>query len=72
MQFLRKKCFFYSNLYTSCNGIECDEDICEKLNISDNDIPKVSFDEANSCEGVITLGECATAAVKSMANIKSP
>ncbi len=67
---LKEEVDFYSNLYTSCNNIDCN-DMYELLNINNNDIPKVSNDEANSCEGEITLGECATA-VKSMANNKSP
>ena len=70
-EILEEEADFYAKLYTSCNNINCNEDFYDKLNITDNDIPKVSYEEANSCEGIITLNECANA-VQSMANSKSP
>ena len=68
---LKEEIDFYSKLYTSDNGIDGNDDIYEKLGIDVNDVPKMSHDDASSCEGIITLGEC-TSVVRSMANNKSP
>jgi hypothetical protein len=68
---LEEEVLFYSRLYTSNNEMYCNGEILEKLGITPNDIPKVSCDEANSCEGLITMSEC-TNVVKSMMNNKSP
>ena len=69
---LEKEVEFYSKLYTSTNK-EIDEevDVLQKLNLSSNDIPVVTNEDAISCEGNMTLEEC-TKAVKTMANGKSP
>ena len=67
---LNEEVKFYSKLYAS--NIECiDENILDKIGITDKDIPKISRDELNMCEGIITIGKCINV-IKAMPNGKSP
>ena len=60
---------YSSKLYAS--NIQCtDENVLDKIGITDNDIPKISCDELNMCQGIVTIGECVNV-IKAMSNGKS-
>lgn len=68
---LEEEVKFYSDLYTSSINYGENENILEKIGISQDDIPKLSSEQSTLCEGMITINECINA-VKSMPNGKSP
>ena len=68
---LEEEVKFYSNLYTSSINYGNNNNILEKIGITQDDIPKLSIEQATLCEGMITINECINA-VKSMPNGKSP
>ena len=68
---LEEEVKFYSNLYTSSINYGNNNNILEKTGITQDDIPKLSNEQATLFEGMITINECINA-VKSMPNGKSP
>jgi exonuclease III len=68
---LEEEVKFYSNLYSSCINYDVDKNILDQIGIAPDDIPKVSIEEAQLCEGRITVGECMNA-ITTTPNGKSP
>ena len=68
---LEEEVKFYSNLYTSSINYGNNNNILEKIGITQDDIPKLSNEQATLCEGMITINECINA-VKSVPSGKSP
>ena len=62
---------FYSNLYSFKENSLDNEDIVNTFFVANEDIPKLSEEDKNVCEGLITKQECVNA-IKNMSNFKSP